>query len=552
MKTTHNKTIPESQGLRMLGFLFLCLGGTLVFALAASASGPSAPKKGGALVFATAADARTLVPILASDSASAAVCGLLFNGLVKYDRDLELVGDLAQRWTVSEDGLSITFTLRRDVVWHDGHPFDSGDVLFTYKKLVDPGVRTAYAGDFLLVSSIHAPDPHTVVVTYDEPFAPALASWGMGIMPEHILADADLNTTDFSGAPVGTGPWRLEAWKRNETITLKAFPDYFDKEAPITRLFERVIPDETTVFLALQTQDVDAASLTPLQYTRQTDGAPFRQRYQKFRTPGFGYTYLGYNLTDPRFRDVRVRRALDLAVDKEEIIRIVLLGMGRIVTGPFAPQSWAYDPTVRDAGFDPEAARCLLAEAGWRDTDADGWVDKDGRPFVFTILTNQGNDRRHKTAQLLQKYFKAVGVQAKIKVLEWSALLSEFIDKRRFEAVLLGWALSRDPDCYDIWHSSKTREGEFNFISYKDDEVDDLLIKARQTFDRQERRRLYHRIHAIISAQQPVLFLYSADNLEAVASRVKGIDPAPAGIGHNLPKWWIPADQRRYHITMEL
>ena len=522
-------------------------------AIAASsrATEPAEPQRGDALVFAASADARTLVPILASDSASAAVCGLLFNGLVKYDRDLELVADLAESWTVSEDGLRITFHLRRDVLWHDGHPFDSGDVVFTYEKLVDPQVRTAYAGDFLLVTSIEAPDPYTVTVTYGEPFAPALTSWGMGIMPEHILAGEDLNTTDFSDAAVGTGPWRLQAWKHSETMTLKAFPQYFESEAFITRLFERVIPDETTVFLALQTQDVDAASLTPLQYTRQTDTPLFKKHYQKFCTPGFGYTYLGYNLADPRFQDLRVRQALDLAVDKEEVIRIVLLGMGRTVTGPFAPQSWAYDPAVRDAGFDPEAARRLLAEAGWRDTDSDGWVDKDGRAFVFTILTNQGNDQRQKAAQLLQKYFKAVGVQAKIKVLEWSALLSEFIDKRRFEAVLLGWALARDPDVYDIWHSSKTREGEFNFIAYKNEEVDDLLIQARRTFDQQERQRFYHRIHALINADKPVLFLYAADNLEVVAARVKGIDPAPAGIGHNMPKWWVPADQRRYRITIE-
>jgi len=532
----------------MLGFLFFLL---VCATATASAAEPSSPKKGGALVFAAAADARTLIPILASDSASGGICGFLYNGLVKYDKTLELTGDLAESWTVSHDGLTITFHLRPDVLWHDGHPFDAGDVLFTYRSLIDPNVRTAYGGDFLLVRSIRSPDPHTVVVTYGEPFAPALASWGMGMMPEHLLKDTDLNTTDFSETPVGTGPWRLEEWKRNETVTLRAFPDHFDSEAHITHIFKRIIPDETTVFLALQTQDVDASSLTPLQFARQTDGALFQKRYQKFRTPGFGYTYLGYNLTDPRFQDRRVRRAFDLAVDKEEIIRIVLLKMGRIVTGPFVPRSWAYDADVRDAGYDPEAARRLLKEAGWRDTDNDGWVDKDGAALCFTLLTNQGNDRRHKTAQLIQKYFAAIGVQAKIKVLEWSALLSEFIDKKRFEAVLLGWSLSRDPDAHDIWHSSKTREGEFNFISYKNTEVDDLLVRGRRSFDREERRRIYHRIHAILNEEQPVMFLYAADSLEAVSRRVRGITPAAAGIGYNLPKWWIPADRRRYHITIE-
>ncbi|MGE5280430.1 MAG: peptide-binding protein [Deltaproteobacteria bacterium] len=533
----------------MSGLVFLSL---LISALTSAAAAPAAraPEKGGTLVLAASADARTLVPILASDSASAAVCGLIFNGLVKYDADLELTGDLAESWDVSADGLTITFHLRRNVLWQDGRPFSARDVLFTYNKLIDPTVRTAYAGDFLLVKDIRAPDPTTVVVTYAEPFAPALASWGMGILPEHILNNVDLNTA-AAIQPVGTGPWRLKTWRRNERMELRSFPGYFDTQAMITRLFERIIPDETTAFLALETQDVDAAGLTPLQYARQTDTALFKERYRKFRTPGFGYTYLGYNLNDPRFKDARVRRALALAVDKNEIIRIVLLGMGRVVTGPFVPQSWAYDERIADAGYDPGAARRLLAEAGWRDTDGDGRLDKDGRPFSFTILTNQGNDQREKTAQLLQGYFKDIGVEAKIKVVEWSALLSEFIDKRRFEAVLLGWSLGRDPDVYDIWHSSKTKEGEFNFISYGNAEVDDLLVRGRRTFDQKERQRIYRRIHAILNEEQPVLFLYSADTLEAVSRRVEGIVPAAAGIGYNMPKWWIPAEERRYRNLME-
>ena len=147
---------------------------------------------------------------------------------------------------------------------------------------------------------------------------------------------------------------------------------------------------------------------------------------------------------------------------------------------------------------------------------------------------------------MIQKYLKNIGIKVKIKVLEWSSLLSQFIDKRRFEAVLLGWSLGRDPDCYDIWHSSKTKEGEFNFLSYENKKVDDLLEKARQTFDTNMRATYYHLIHKIIYEEQPCMFLFVPDTTEILSSRVKGVVPAAAGIGYNFIHWGVPKDEQRY------
>ena len=502
---------------------------------------------GDAVVTASIAEPSTLVPILAADSASQGICGLLFNGLIKYDKTLRLVGDLAERWEILDGGLTLRFHLRRGVRWHDGAPLTADDVRFTYESLINPAARTPYRGDFERVRALEVVDPWTVEVRYAEPFAPALASWGMSIMPRHLLAGQDLNTTAFARRPVGTGPYRFRRWRSAEWIELEANPDYFEGAPKIQGWIERIIPDEATTFLELQTEGVDLTSLTPLQYRRQTHTPFFAAHYQLARYPSFGYTYLGYNLSLPMFQDTRVRQALNLAIDKSAIVRGALLGLGQVATGPFLPDSWAHDPSVTAAPYDPARAKILLAEAGWRDTNGDGWLDRDGRPFTFTILTNQ-NLPRELTAQIIQQQLKVVGIQVQVRVVEWSSFLAQFIQPRRYEAVLLGWGLSPEPDPYDIWHSSKTKPGEFNFIGYANPTVDRLLEEGRRTFDQAARAERYHAIHRILAEEQPVCFLYVADALPIIHRRIRNIEVTPAGFQHNLPEWYVPRREQRYQF----
>jgi peptide/nickel transport system substrate-binding protein len=506
------------------------------------------PSYGDAIVIASIADARSLIPIIASDSASAEVCSFLFNGLVKYDKDVNIVGDLAESWDILEGGLVIVFHLRRGVKWHDGVPFTARDVEFTYKKLIDPTVKTPYSGDFERIRSFEVLDDYAVRVTYKEPFSPALSSWGMWIMPEHILRNEDLNSTRFSRQAIGTGPYRLKAWKTGEKIELVSNHDYFEGRPPIDRVIFRIIPDEATIFLELETQGVDWAGLTPLQFTRQTDNAFFKARYQKFRYPSFSYTYMAYNLADPKFQDLRVRQAIDYAVNKEEMIEAIFFGLAKVTTGPFAQSSWAYDKDVVSVPYDVPRARALLRDAGWNDVDGDGWVERDGKEFEFTVLVNQGNAERQRCAELIQKYLKGIGIRVKIRVLEWSTLINDFLNKRRFEAVIMGWFLSRDPDLFDIWHSTKRREGEFNFIGYKNEKVDVLLEKGRRTFDQSERARIYHEVHRLIYEDRPYLFLYSAESLPIVHRRFRGVEVSAIGIGYNFIKWYVPKDEQRYKM----
>jgi len=495
--------------------------------------------KNNSIITASIGDARTLIPILATDSASAEISSLLYNALVKYDKNINIVEDLAQGWDIQDGGLKIIFYLRKDVKWHDGAPFTAKDVEFTYKKLIDPGVRTAYSGDFEKIKEFNIIDDYTIELVYKEPHAPALSSWGMPIIPYHLLKDEDLNTTSYARNPIGTGPYKFKKWVTGEKIELVANPDYFEGAPLIKNYIYRVIADDASMFLELQAGGIDLMGLTPLQYKRQTNTLFFKKNFNKFRYPSFGYTYLGYNLKNDKFKDVRVRQALDYAVDKQEIINGVLLGMGRTATGPFVPESWAYNAGVALRPYDAQKAKELLAQAGWRDTNKDGWLDKDGHIFEFTIMVNQGNDLRQQAAQIIQRRLSQVGIKVKIKVVEWSVMITEFINKKQFEAVLMGWGLAREPDCFDIWHSSKTKEGEFNFISYKNDEVDQLLVEGRRIFDTKKRAKIYKRIHEILYEEQPYMFLWIADQLPIVDKRIKGIEVAPAGIYHDFIHWHI-------------
>lgn len=531
----------------------------MILALAACDKSPQAenvrpkgdkpPAFGDILVRGDIGDASNLIPLLASDSASHAVAGMVFNGLVKYDKNMNVVGELAESWDITHNGLVITFHLRKGVKWHDAKPFTSADVLYTYQVTTDPKTPTAYAGDFLKIKKAEVLDDYTFRVTYDKPFAPALISWASAILPKHLLAGKDITKSPLTRHPIGTGPYKFKEWVAGQKIVLVANDDYFEGRPYIDGRITRIIPDTATMFLELRAQNIAMMGLTPLQYTRQTDNNLFKENFNKYRYLSFAYTYLGYNLKNPLFTDKRVRQAISYAINKDEIVSGVLLGLGKPATGPYKHGTWAHNDKVKTYNYDPAKARELLKQAGLTDTNNDGVLEKDGKPFEFEILTNQGNETRQKCAEIIQRQLKEVGIIVKIRIVEWSAFVTNFINKRRFDAVILGWTIPLDPDAYDVWHSSKTAAEELNFISYKNPEADDMLEKGRSTFNQDERKKYYDRFQEILAEDQPYTFLYVPEDLIIISSRFRGIEPAPIGIGHNVIKWYVPKDEQKYTMT---
>ena len=531
-----------------------CGGDAAEQGAAPSASNDEVPAYGDAIVSGSIGDASVLIPMLAGDSASHSISGMIFDGLIAYDKNLsEFEPRLAERWEVSENGLEIIFHLRRDVRWQDGVPFTARDVEFAFRTITHPDTLTAYAEDYRQVERFEVVDEFTIRVTYRQPFAPALGSWASSliVLPKHLLEGKPINdqARDFGRHPIGLGPYRFEAWESQKQISLRANHDYYRGRPYIERAVTRVIPDTQTQFLELKSGGLDEMGLTPLQFQRQTDTAEFRDRFAKYKYLTNSYSYLGYNLKRPLFRDVRVRRAISHAINKQEIVDAVLLGLGSPAAVPYKPGTYWFNDRVKGPEYDPEKAKRLLAEAGWTDSDGDGVLDRQGERFQFEIITNKGNEQREKAATVIQRRLDEIGIKVTIKVIEWAAFINNFIDKRNFDAVILGWSLSPDPDQYDIWHSSKTRPKEFNFVSYANAEVDEVLEKGRRTFDRAERKKHYDRLQEVLDQEQPYTFLYVADALPIVHKRFHGIEPAPAGISYNFNEWYVPASMQKYRIA---
>ena len=508
------------------------------------------PVYGGRIVQATIGEPSNLIPRLATDASSSSVTNLLYFSLLRYDKDLELVPYAAESVEVLDEGRRLRFVLRRDIVWADGTPLTARDVEFSYRMMIDPNTPTAYAEDYLAVKEFRLLDDHTFEVIYDTVFARSLITWAGEIVPRHILEEENLLETARSRNPVGAGPYVLREWVPGRHLILQANDRYFEGRPYIDQVVLRIVPDTGTQFLELKAGNLDMMTLTPKQYLFQTTGPRWERDFRKYDYLAFGYTYLGYNLRHPIFKDKKVRQALAHAINKQEIVDIVLFGLGLPAVGPYKPGTWVFNENVVDYPYDPELARAMLAEAGWRDEDGDGVLEKDGRPFAFTIVTNQGNEERAKTAIIIQERLREVGVKVEIRTIEWASFIQEFVNPGRFDALLLGWNILVDPDIHTVWHSSQMRPNGLNHNFYANEEVDRLLEEGRQTLDLAVRKRVYDRIQEILHEDQPYSFLYVPYALPVVSARIRGIEPAPAGITHNFERWWIDPGPARPTPTL--
>ncbi|GFM34113.1 peptide-binding protein [Desulfovibrio subterraneus] len=509
----------------------------------------SKPEYGGRLILGTIGDFANMIPILTADAGSHDIASYIYVAPLRYNKDLEVEPWAAERYDVQDDGKRIRIVMRKDVKWEDGEPLTARDVEFTYKLMIDPKTPTPYADDYLQIKKFTLVDDYTFEVEYDTPFARSLITWMHDILPRHLLEGKDVVSSPLTEKPVGAGPYRFKEWERGSKLVLGASDTYFLGKPYISEIVYRVIPDLSTMFLELKAGKLDMMNLTPQQYLFQTKGADWDGKYNKFRYLSFGYAYLGYNLEEARFKDKKVRQALTTAIDRQGLIKGVLLGQGEPTVGPYKPGTWVYNDTIEDYPYDPAKARQMLAEAGWTDTNGDGVIDKDGQPFEFTILTNQGNEQRIKTATIIQSMLRDVGIVVKIRTVEWAAFLKEFVEKGRFDALILGWNILQDPDIAQVWHSSQARPGGLNHGKYRNSELDALLDKGRTTLDRAARKEAYDGVQRILHEDQPYSFLYVPYSLPIVHGRIKGIDPAPAGITHNIDRWWIPKSERLYEVA---
>lgn len=435
---------------------------------------------------------------------------------------------------VFEHNPIIVFKLRRGVRFHDGHEFDAGDVKFTYEAIMNPKNLSPRTSDFEPIKSVETPDRHTVRVIYKRLFSPAIDAWTMGILPGHLLnTDAlaremdrrelspaarerfGLRDSEFNRNPIGTGPFRFSEWRSDELVHLVRHDSYWEGAPKYREFYYRVIPDPLTQEVEFRTGAVDAYGPLPHQVARyQSD-----DRYQAFTSLGFSYSYIGYNNDHPLFRDKRVRRALGMAINTDEIIQYVLYGQGERTTGPYPKNTDWYDKTVSPLPFDPQQALRILEDLGWKRNSA-GWLEKEGRVFEFNLTTNHGNPIRKAILTIAQNSWRKIGIKCNTQVFEWAVFLEDFIDPRKFDAVVLGWSMGIDPDLFQIWHSSQSGPKQLNFVGYSDAEVDELIVRIRQEYDVAQQRAMTQRLHRRIAEDQPYTFLYASQGTTVLDKKI--------------------------------
>lgn len=500
---------------------------------------------GDALSTGEIAEPINLIPAMAADSASHNVTQYIYNGLVKYDKDINLVGDLAERWEISDNNTVITFYLKKGVKWHDGVEFTADDVKFTYEFMISDDTPTVYDSDFRTIESVEVIDKYTVKVKYKEAYATSLGSWGIWMMPSHALKGKP-SQSPLQRKPIGTGPYILESWKSNQSIILTSFHDYFEGRPKIEKIFIRTIPDQTTQFLELLNGSIDIMGITSKQEALDTKTPMYQNNYNTYSYLDFSYTYIGYNLRRAPFNNKKLRQALTYAIDKQTIIDGLLYGKGYAAEGPYQPNSIWYNKNLVPKKYDLEKAKSLLSEAGFKDNDGDGYIDYNGKKLTIELMINQGNDIRAKIAELVQESWAKIGIDVSIRILEWSTMLNA-TRKGEFDAVVLGWSTPMDPDQYDIWATERCNENGQNFICFRNEEVDILLTEAKKEFNFEKRKAYYDRFQEILSDEQPYTFLYFPYTHIALSKRFENVKPERAGITYNFIDWYVKKANQKYH-----
>jgi ABC-type transport system substrate-binding protein len=435
-----------------------------------------------------------------------------------------LAAQLPELLPVTEHNPVVTFHLRRGVRFHDGDPFDAADVKFTYEAIVDPKNASPRVSSFEPVKAVEIVDDHTVRVVYRRLYSPAIFEWvSMGILPEHLMnagalaremdrrgitgaarEQFSLRQSETAQRPVGTGPFRFVRWERDELIELARDDAHWKGPAEFEKVVFRNVPDLVTQELEFRAGAVDTYSALPHQVARYRKD----ERYRTVSTVTNTYSYIAYNLRRPLFQDVRVRRALAMAIDVDSIIENVLYGEAQRVSGPYYASTVFYNPATPLVPYDLEGARRLLAEAGWK-PGVDGVLQKDGERLAFTLITNNGPRRAIMT--IVQDAWKKLGVDVATQAFEWAVFLEEFVNPGEFDALVLGWSGGAlDPDLFQIWHSSQSGKYQLNFAGYANPEADRLIEAIRVEYLPERRLALAHRLHDLVASDQPYTFLVAS------------------------------------------
>jgi len=553
--------------------------------IASDAHDSGKPTTGDWLVIHSLSDPEQLNPLTSSDATASEILGFIFQSLLSRDpRSLELKPLIAEsRPVISADKRVYTFKLRRDVRFQDGKPLTGEDALFSIKVIKCPLVNAPFLQVYFnSVIDARLIDEYTIQFTTKEPYFLNESVLGENVLllprhyydPENLLKDvtvrdltgdpaklpekvgkfADNFNKDYSRKPLGSGPYKFEAWETGREVDLIRDPNYWGNgkagidQVHLDRLLHRIINNLDAALVTLKSGGLDTMDLTPVQASRGSNSERFKREFQKFEYFAPSYSYIGWNNLSPIFRDKRVRQAMTYLTDRKQMVKTLLFGLGEVVNGPiffFRPE---YDKNLNEYAYNPDKAMSLLREAGWQDTDGDGVLDKviDGQktPFRFEFKIPSGSSTGKSVILVLQEELKRHGIIATVRDLDWTIFLDD-VKNHKFDAVIMAWAMqASEPDEYQVWHSSQAANKGSNHISYKNSRVDKILEYYRREFDEKRRVELYREFQEILNDEQPYTFLFARKSVSAVQRRFRGVQVYPAGL--RPQEWWVPRDAQKY------
>jgi peptide/nickel transport system substrate-binding protein len=486
---------------------------------------------GGVLRLRLFGEPTTLNAVLQSSAPEALVLQFVQRNLLDFDSRMRLVPGLVERWDVSPDGRDFTLAIRPDAVWEDGRAVTARDAVFTIQKIVDPKIPSnVFKPLFEDLESAQVLDERRFRVRFRTPYAFREMSFVFPPLPEHRFARQDFRNSRENRAPLSSGPYRVVSWKAQQSITLERNPAYPGARGHFDRVVFRILPDDTTAYRLLTSGELDEDQLNPGLRSRAVGDAAFRECCRVVEFYNLDYYYIALNNRSPFFGDARVRRALTMLLDRASIVRNLYKGSARIISGPWAPDSPAYDANLSALPYDPAAAARLLDEAGWRDSNGNGIRDRAGREFEFDLLVPEASEVGRQINEMLSSELSRVGVSARVRTMEWAAFV-ERVDAGDFASASLAWAaVDPNPDPYFYWHSSQCAPNGLNNGCYRNPEADRLMEEARQEMDPGRRVALFHRLHRILRDDAPAIFIVNASQKYGFQRRVRGLATSPLGL----------------------
>ena len=505
---------------------------------------------GGTLNYGEYGRPTTLDPITSNDMISMRITELIFNGLVGINEKQEIVPELAERWEMSEDGKFYTFYLRQDVTWHPKEeeepvPFTADDVIFTYNIMMHPKTITSMKVRYEFIESVIKMDDYTVQFTLKRPILNALAKFSFKVIPQHGPANPEFLSREdpFAQKPVGTGPYMLKNITADREVILVANENYFKGRPHINKFAARPFADQNIMSQALLFNAIDMIVLVNHRDIPQIQGD---KRYVLQPYNALSYSFFGYNIRNPLLADKRVRKAFTYAVNRQEMLDSFFQGQGTIISGPFAPGSWAYNLDVQPLDFDPEKAIELLNEAGFVKGD-DGIMVKDGQKLSLTLKVPIAKESEavKRVVLAFKNYLNKIGVDIEGEFKEWLSWKEDVFLNHDFDIIFASWVFDDSADISSLFHSAEIGPWKNNFGAYSNPEIDSLIVESKLTLDHEKRRTINRKLHAIIADESPYTFLWTLTNYAAFNKKLRRVAIHPYKFFSFADDWFIPTSEQR-------